>query len=205
MLPVSRTLKYKITSWLQLNQCLSNYDPDLRASGIQIMDDRLQGTVVRVTHKKYGCLFAYLVDGTGVDVENPSIPLLTPEEILSELRRFGFLITYDVLGTLPGDVIEYLITLDKLGYDKIRYMLISEPTIYGTEKDPEYFVTAFKIKDRPEWINNTYRARKDEFQDALMDGTAINITAISEEKHFDWSFLRDYVLNISDIIEEYSR
>jgi hypothetical protein len=38
-----------------------------------------------------------------------------------------------------------------------------------------------------------------------MDGTAINITAISKEKHFDWSFLRDYVLNISDIIEEYSR
>ena len=202
---MSRTLKYKITSWLQLNQCLSNYDPDLRASGIQVMDDRLQGTVVRVTHKKYGCLFAYLVDGTGVDVENPSIPLLTPEEILSELRRFGFLITYDVLGTLPGDVIEYLITLDKLGYDKIRYMLISEPTLFDTEKDPEYFVTAFKIKDHPDWINNTYRARTDEFQNALMDGTAINITAISKEKHFDWSFLRDYVLNISDIIEEYSR
>lgn len=202
---MSRTLKYKITSWLQLNRCLSNYDQDLRASGIQIVDDRLHGTVVRVTHKKYGCLFAYLVDGTGVDVENPSIPLLTPEEILSELRRFGFLITYDVLGTLPGDVIEYLITLDKLGYDKIRYMLISEPTLFDTEKDPEYFVTAFKIKDHPDWINNTYRARTDEFQNALMGGTAINITAISEEKHFDWSFLRDYVLNISDIIEEYSR
>ena len=202
---MSRTLKYKITSWLQLNQCLSNYDPDLRASGIQIMDDRLQGTVIRVTHKKYGCLFAYLVDGTGVDVENPSIPLLTPKEILSELRRFGFLITYDVLGTLPGDVIEYLITLDKLGYDKIRYMLISEPTLFDTEKDLEYFVTAFKIKDHPDWINNTYRARTDEFQDALIDGPAINITAISKEKHFDWSFLRDYVLNISDIIEEYSR
>ena len=146
MLQVSRTLKYEITSWLQLNQCLSNNDPDLRASGIQIMDDRLQGTVVRVTHKKYGCVFAYLVDGTGVDVDNPPLPLLTPQEILEELRRFGFLITYNVRGTLPGRMIEYLITLDKLGYDKIRYMLISEPTIYDTEKDPEYFVTAFKIK-----------------------------------------------------------
>lgn len=205
MLQVSRTLKYEITSWLQLNQCLSNNDPDLRASGIQIMDDRLQGTVVRVTHKKYGCVFAYLVDGTGVDVDNPPLPLLTPQEILEELRRFGFLITYNVRGTLPGRMIEYLITLDKLGYDKIRYMLISEPTIYDTEKDPEYFVTAFKIKENPEWINNTYRARTDEFQAALMNGSAINITAISEEKHFDWSFLRDYVLNISDIIEEYSR
>lgn len=169
------------------------------------MDDRLQGTVVRVTHKKYGCVFAYLVDGTGVDVDNPPLPLLTPQEILEELRRFGFLITYNVMGTLPGRMIEYLITLDKLGYDKIRYMLISEPTIYDTEKDPEYFVTAFKIKENPEWINNTYRARTDEFQAALMNGSAINITAISEEKHFDWSFLRDYVLNISDIIEECSR
>lgn len=202
---MSRTLKYKITSWLQLNQCLSNNDPDLRASGTQIIDDRLQGTIVRVTHRKYGCLFAYLVNGSGVDVENPPMPLLSPEEILYELRRFGFLIMYSPIGTLPGTVIDYLITLDKLGYDKIRYMLISEPTIYGTEKDPEYFVTAFKIKDNPEWINNTYRARTDEFQAALMNGSAINITAISEEKHFDWSFLGDFVLNISDIIEEYSR
>lgn len=202
---MSRTLRYKITSWLQLNQCLSNHDPDLRASGIRIMDDRLQGTVVRVTHKKYGCLFAYLVDGTGVDVKDSPMPLLTPEEILYELRRFGFFIMYDVIGTLPGEVIEYLITLDKLGYDKIRYMLISEPTLFDTEKDPEYFVTAFKVSEHPDWINNSYRARKDEFQDALMDGTAINITAISKEKHFNWSFLGDYVLNISDIIEEYSR
>lgn len=202
---MSRTLMYKITSWLQLNQCLSNNDPDLKASGVRIMDANLRGTVVRVTHRKYGCLFAYLVEGTGVDVENPPIPLLTPKEILAELRRFGFYITYDVIGNLPGTMIEYLITLDKLGYDKIRYMLISEPTLFGTEKDPDYFVTAFKIKDHPDWINNTYRATTEEFQNALMAGTAINITAISEEKHFDWSFLRDYVLNISDIIEEYSR
>lgn len=202
---MSRTLRYKITSWMQLSQCLSNNDPCLKASAIKITDDRLQGTVVKVTHKKYGCLFAYLVEGTGVDVENPSIPTLTPKEILIELRRFGFFVVYDVIGTLPGEVIEYLITLDKLGYDKIRYMLISEPTLFGTEKDPDYFVTAFKIKDHPDWINNTYRARTDEFQDALMAGTAINITSISEEKHFDWSFLKDYVLNISDIIEEYSR
>ena len=202
---MSRTLRYKITSWLQLNQCLSNHDPNLRASGIQIVDDILQGTVVRVAHKKYGCLFAYLVDGQGIDVENPAIPTLTPKEILIELHRFGFYIEYDPIGTLPGTVIEYLITLDKLGYDKIRYMLISEPTPFGTEKDPDYFITAFKIKDNPEWVNNTYRATRDEFQDALMTGTAINITAISEEKHFDWSFLKDYVLNISDIIEEYSR
>lgn len=202
---MSRTLTYKITSWLQLNQCLSNHDPDLRASGVQITDDVLQGVVVRVTHRKYGCLFAYLVDGTGVDVENPAIPILTPEEILTELHRFGFYIMYDPIGTLPGRVIDYLITLDKLGYDKIRYMLIAEPTIYDTEKDPDYLITAFKIKNHPDWINNTYRATRDEFQNALMDGTAINITAISEENHFDWSFLRDYVLNISDIIEEYSR
>jgi hypothetical protein len=202
---VSGTLRYKITSWTQLNQCLSNNDPDLKASCATILDVNLRGTVVRVTHKKYGCLFAYLVDGSGVDIENPPIPLLTPKEILTELRRFGFYVVYDVTGNLSGTMIEYLITLDKLGYDKIRYMLISEPTLCGTEKDPKYFVTAFKIKDNPEWINNTYRARTDEFQAALMNGSAINITAISEEKHFDWSFLRDYVLNISDIIEEYSR
>ena len=61
---MSRTLMYKITSWLQLNQCLSNNDPDLKASGVRIMDANLRGTVVRVTHKKYGCLFAYLVEGT---------------------------------------------------------------------------------------------------------------------------------------------
>lgn len=200
---MSGTLRYRITSWTQLNQCLSNNDPELKASCAEIMDANLRGTVVRVTHRKYGCLFAYLVDGTGVDVENPPIPLLTPKEILAELRRFGFYIAYDVVGNLPGKVIEYLITLDKLGYDKIRYMFISEPTLLGTEKDPEYFVTAFKVKDNPEWINNTYRARTDEFQAALMNGSAINITAISEEQHFDWSFLRDYVLNISDIIEEY--
>ena len=85
---MSRTLMYKITSWLQLNQCLSNHDPNLRASGIQIVDDILQGTVVRVVHKKYGCLFAYLVDGQGMILPSCYVDSKAVEQVFRHPSRF---------------------------------------------------------------------------------------------------------------------
>ena len=103
-------------------------------------------------------------------------------------------------------MLDYLITLDGLGYDKIRIMFVDKPTSHpGQDDEPLWFVVAFKVKDHPRWIQNTYRATESEISEGAMNGTAINISAISKEKKFNWSFLGDYVLNIKDILEENAR
>ena len=42
-----------------------------------------------------------------------------------------------------------------------------------------------------------------EFQDALATGNAINISAISQQYHYDWSWLYGWIGDIDDILEEH--
>ena len=200
------SLQYKISSWTQLGECLSNTDRKLHAVCSKIISPALQGLSVRVEHEDYGCLFSYLVDGDGPILSDLQVEMLSTQCILDQLKRFGFYIIYEQEKCLPGKMLEYLITLDGLGYDKIRILFVDVPTIQVGETDiVKYYVVAFKVKDHPAWINNTYRATEEEIIQGTLSGTAINVSAISKEKHFDWNFLGDYVLNISDILEENSR
>lgn len=201
------SLQYEITSWTQIGECLSNTDRRLHAVCSKIMSDTLQGTVVRVDHDIYGCLFSYLVEGKGSTLSNYSVKMWSTEEILDQLKRLGFYIRYKEEKHLSGQMVEYLITLDQLKFDKIRIMFVDCPPPMATgEADiVKYYVVAFKVDAHPKWIDNTYRATEKEITEATMDGTAINISAISKDENFRWNFLGDYVLNISDIIEENSR
>ena len=200
------SLKFKISSWTQVGECLSNTDRRLHLVCRQLRDADLQGLSVRVEHDKFGCLFSYLVDGDGPVISDLPVEPLTTQQILDQLKRFGFYIIYEEEKELPGEMLDYLITLDGLGYDKIRIMFVDKPTSHpGQDDEPLWFVVAFKVKDHPRWIQNTYRATESEISEGAMNGTAINISAISKEKKFNWSFLGDYVLNIKDILEENAR
>lgn len=131
---------------------------------------------------------------------------VSTQEILDQLKRFGFYIIYEEEKELPGKLLNYLITLDGLGYDKIRILYVDMPMpLPGEDVEPKYFVVAFKVKDHPDWINNTYRATENEIIEGTMNGTAINISAMSKDLKFNWNFLKDYVLNIKDILDENSR
>lgn len=195
-------LRYNISSWTQLPQCMSNNSRELHLHVSEIIQDRrVQGTVIRLEHTDFGVLFAYLVGGFGPLLspdQRTYLPELTTAEILSELRRFGFDITYNPRERLDGAQLKYLVRLLELGYDKIRLLNVWSHTSKGS-KEFKPLVVAFKVAENPMWINNGYSASNEEFVSALLNGSVINLSAMTEDNHFDWSWL-NYVANIDDIL-----
>lgn len=199
-------LRYEITDWSQVNECLSNNSRDLRMRFIQIMDDELCGKLILVEHAVYGTLFSCLVQGEGsiltsMDPYNPACPahVFSEEEIFAELYKFGFDIRFKREKRLTGDQLDYLMNLNNLGFDKIRMINVVLP--YAPHA-PKYrtVVVGFMVGNLPKWLDNTYACPESEYNRAIGEGTAINITAISQSKKFDWTFLKDHVLSINDIL-----
>lgn len=197
------TLRYKISSWRQLPDCLSNNSRELR---IHITDffnnEELRGFRISLEHTTLGVLFCCVLQARGsivTDEDEYGASELTPEEILKELRKYGFEITYEPIKGLSGNLLDYLITLDKLGYDKIRVL-----NVWHTQNGTKAFETkivAFQVNPHGDWLNNGYSASEKEFIKALNDGTAINLTDTSRTKNFRWDWLYGNVLSIEDVIE----
>lgn len=198
-------LRYEITSWRQLPKCLSNNSRELR---IHITDffnnEELRGFRISVEHTSMGVLFCCVLQARGSIItpeDEDFTHELTPEEILAELHKFGFYITYVPIKGLSGNLLDYLITLDKLGYDKIRVLNVWKRGSNGLQEF-ETKIVAFQVNPHGDWLNNGYSASAKEFLDALNDGTAINLTDTSRTKNFRWDWLYGKVLSIEDIIEE---
>lgn len=197
-------LRYNISSWFQLSECKSNNSTDLYITVKQIIDDgshRLEGINILVQHTQYGTLFACLVDSHGSlltsDPVSGIIKEFTTNEILAELNKFGFDITFTINQHLSGDQISYLMTLSDLGFDKIRKLLV----YYSSTKRYSEFLVAFNVEKCPDWISNDYTCGAREFVEALQYSGAMNLTDLKQTKNFDWTWLT-YVANIDDIIED---
>ena len=195
-------LRYRISSLRQLPCCLSNNSHSLK---IHVSDftnnDLLEGFRITVEHPTMGILFACLLDAkgtfiTGLDKKSPSHEF-TIDQILAELRKFGFLIEYRPALNLSGDQIQYLMTLNKLGFDKIRILNVWKTV--REEKSFTWYVVAFRACPHGDWLNDGYSPSQKEFQAALMNGTAMNLTDVSKTRQFRWDWL-DYVANIDDLI-----
>lgn len=201
----SLPLRYNISNWVQLSECRSNNSVDLYITVKQIIDDgshRLTGTAILVNHSQYGTLFACIVNAKGsLLTPNPDSGIIkefTTDEILAELNKFGFDITFEINQHLSGDQISYLITLSGLNYDKIRKLPVYKYDNLGNKVFSDYIV-AFNVEGCPEWINQDYTCRDIDFTAKLNEGTAINLTYMSETKLYDWTWLT-YVASIDDII-----
>lgn len=197
-------LRYKISSLNQLPECMSNNSRQLHIRVAEIINDsRLQGTLVRLDHDDFGTLFACLVGGSGSllspDATN-HFPEFTIQEILTELKKYGFEIYFNPEEALSGEQLSYLVTLNDLGFDKIRMLNVYEYLDSGALSFTPT-VVAFKIDAHGDWLNNSYCATLSEFQRGLTNGTAINVSAISKEKKFSWSWLT-FVANIEDILRD---
>lgn len=196
-------LRYKISSWRQLPNCLSNTSRELR---IHITDffnnEELRGFRISVEHSSMGVIFCCVLQARGsivVDEDEYGATELTPEEILKELHKYGFYIVYEPINALSGNLLDYLITLDKLDYDKIRILNVWHYKNGVKESDTK--IVAFQSNPHGEWLNNGYCANEKEFLSALNAGTAINLTDTSKTKNFRWDWLYGKVLNIEDIIQ----
>lgn len=196
-------LRYNISNWLQLSECRSNNSVDLYITTKSVLDDgshRLLGTIIMVNHNQYGTLFACMVNATGTlltpDKNSGIIREFSKDEILAELYKFGFIVTFEVNQHLSGDQISYLITLSELGFDKLRMLEVQQ-------QDGSYsnYLVAFNVEKCPNWINNDFTCARKPFLEALNDSGAMNLTDLKQTKGFDWTWLT-YVANIDDIIED---
>lgn len=197
-------LKYKIRNWHQLSNCQSNNSRDLRIEvSDYIQNPRMEGTRIAVKDKQLGTLFSCIVNAHGPLVTPSSIAPVyefTPAQILSELRKFGFEVEYYPGEELPGAQIEYLMTLNQLGMDKIRVLGVSYRDPITGKSITRKQIVCFVAIINPTWLINTFVATEDQFTAALNNGSAINLTEISETKHFDWTWLQTFVANIDDIL-----
>lgn len=200
---MSEPLSYSISNWYQATKCLSNTSSKLR---IQVSDisygNKLSALQIRVVHELLGVLFAASINCSGSIIQNDTINHhheFTTSEILEELHKFGFNIVYQSRCNLSSDQLQYLITLQKLGFDKIRTLNVCTDSSGRTIKNP--LVVAFNVDKNPMWIYNTYECDESEFNHSMLCGDAINLSGISETRTFNWDWL-SYVANIEDVIND---
>lgn len=199
-------LRYEIDSWSELPKCQSNSSPLLHLTCTSVLDKSLSGTLIRVEHDRFGCLFSYLVDGSGpllMEQVDGVYHEFTPEDILYELGKYGFDIRFSRSYNISVEQMSALVEMRRLNMDKIRFMYVDNGPRPGVTPDRVYrgYLVSFNIEHLPRWLDNNYVCSKKEFTDALVEGYAVNVTALGQVHKYNWSFLRGKVLSIEDIIK----
>lgn len=196
-------LRYNISDWHQLSRCLSNNSRELKITVTDfVQNSKLSGLRISVVHPEFGTLFSTMLNAAGdiVSAEYVSSEYsLTNYEILNELAKFGFYVTYEGRTHLSAEQLQYLMTLDELHFNKLRKLTVWV-SASGFEPNTTVIV-AFDANSHLSWMDNAYQPPKSELDAALIDGTAVNISNISDTCKYDWSWL-DYVANIQDILED---
>lgn len=121
---------------------------------------------------------------------------MTTDEILKEIERFGFLVTYDEKSNLPNETISFLATLDNLGYDKINIIIVKEILNKSVYWRP--YAIAMKSSFNTDLLTYGIKITQPVFFAKLASGSILNITN-EDPLHWDWL---KYVANISDILDE---
>lgn len=199
----SPPLRYNISSWDQLTGVLSNNSTKLKITITDfIQNTELAGKRITVVHSDFGDLFTCVLNASGSLIspaEEGPVHEFTTTDIINELYKYGFIVSYNPRDHLPQDQLDYLVTLKGLHYDKIRTLSVWK-YVYGAKQSKTY-VVAFNVDKVSEWINQNYSPNESEFVETLRNGDGINITAISDSRRYNWSWL-DYVANIDDILAD---
>lgn len=201
-------LRYNISDWHQLPECKSNNSRELKLVVTDLIKNSvLEGVVIKVMHETFGVLFACTVGGSG-NLLTTAKGLASPYElptatILQSLEVFGFYITFNKRAALKGDQLKFLMTLDNLGYDKIRLLRVNcyEPKTGAL--NVETHIVAFMIDKCPNWLDNTCYEEEKTFVSLLRRGGVFDVSSLSVAHNYDWSWL-DYVANIKDILSDNS-
>ena len=197
-------LRYKISSWRQLVNCKSNNSRDLHISVVDFFNNvKLRGFRISVEHPRFGVLFATVLEARGVlvtDQDEYGRSELFVEAILSDLEKYGFLITSAPEENVSSGQLEYLMTLNKLSFDKLRIVHAWDTGVGEMQWHP--MIVAFQSDPLGNWLNNAYSPSKSEIVEALMAGTAINLTDISKTRQYRWDWLKDKIVSIDDVIKD---
>lgn len=195
-------LRYRIDSWNDLRECLSNNSRDLSIHVTHMLNDsRISGTRISVVHSDYGVLFSYIVSPSG-DMITPDIDSISTEQLFKELSKFGFLVEFSDKVDISVTQLVCLRGAYELGFDKVR-VLSTWHTELGQKVFKKY-VVAFHDSFNQDWLNNGYSAPDSEFNSATVSGQAINLSTLSLVHNHNWSWLEGYVMNINDILSTHS-
>lgn len=179
---------------------MSNNSRDLKLHVCEFdNNDNLRGIRITVEHLKYGVLFAYVVDARGEYISNISDGDLETLDILKQLAKFGFLIEFTRASKMSIEQIEYLMDVNKLGFDKLRKFAIKEVTPTGIKS--KTYIVVFNAADNPLWLNDKYSPDMSSFKNSLVQGGALNLTEVSQFHRFNWDWL-DYIANIEDLLKD---
>lgn len=200
-------IRYRISTWLQLPRCLSNNSKDLKIRVTKFVGtEKLSGIRISVDHPAYGTLFSTIVNGGGCLLSKDSSDRyhsFTPTQILAELEKFGFLIEYDPILDIPGDQIEFLLTVNKLRhFDKVRILSVWDSST-GVKQFSDKIV-CFHSLSVPNWIQSSYSPSKKEYTDAISSGHAMCLDDVSATNKWSWDFLVNFTANIEDIVYDYT-
>lgn len=202
-------LRYEIDSWDEITGCQSNNSPKLYLTYDVALGRSLSGQIIRVEHDDYGCLFSYVVEASGVDVScapNGTVFQLTTDELLMELEKYGFIVKFSKCLQLSDAQYQLLMSSQLLGMSKIRIMyvdMITKRNRFDDDYERKPYLVMFKTDKLPMWLSNGKVCSKQEFEDALAKGYAVNLTECEGGLHGnDWSFLTDKVLNVTDILKK---
>lgn len=195
-------LSYSIDSWDRLTECKSNKSSEYY---IVVRDincgSYMRSKMIHVHHSKLGCVFATTVGAIGTIVD-PSVPDMTRDEILKQLKRFGFNVKFSQKIDIPQSQLYKLRGLYDMGYDRIR-----EVSIVESSKQAYGYIVAFRsgMNELDDWYNNWYSPSKKEFDSAICSGDAyvIKDTYRPSSDNSDWSWVHGVVYRLSDVLSMY--
>lgn len=198
-------LRYEITDWNQLPECRSNNNKDLRIKVTTFLQNSdIEGTRISVVHPMYGDLFSYVVDPVGNLVSHYKDTYndrLSVDDILAHLAKFGFLVQYNQRLHLSEDQVNFLKSINTLGFDKLRIISVYRYVNGVAEFTPK--IVVFVASVLPSWLNAGYTVSEQDFLNALNSGLAVNVSGISESHQYRWDWLINTVVSIKDVLADY--
>lgn len=199
-------LRYEISDWSEACECLSNSSRKLHITYDSVLG-KLTGGIVRVEHEDYGCLFAYLVQGSGSMLQpgpNGVLFELSNEEILMELEKYGFNIQLSTNVDVDDAQYQLVSSACALGMDKIRIMYVdNEKSPLGDKYERSAYIVAFKADKLSSWLSTSKACSRREFSKALIEGSAVNLSQVDGglNQGHNWSWLFDKVLTAESVLK----
>lgn len=196
-----RLLRYEVASLCELPDCMSNNSRKLHLTYDEVLSDSLCGSVIRVVHDDFGCLFAYTLHASGTDLSvscSGTLHELTVQEISKELEKYGFIVTFSDRVSLDDMQFKLLCTANELNMNKIRIMYVDRKDLASCAR-----LVAFDAQNLSSWLSNLKTCSFDEFCKALESGYAVNLTRAEGglTPPHNWAFLEGKVLNIEDVLK----
>lgn len=203
---MSLPLRYKICRWPQAAKCLSNNSRKLKINVTEVLDGKtLEGLLLTVTHHDYGVLFATMISGSGEIISNKdprgiALPWMTTKEILTQLGKFGFDITYAERLSLDNETVDLLMKLRKLNYDKITKIVVNE------SRDGKFihhtYPVAIQSRYNQDLLTFSVLITQRKFHERASAGYLLNLLNF-DNGTLKWDWI-DAVYNIDDVLADNS-